>query len=589
MRLLALLGLLALPAGLFAQDKPKEKANPLDKIAGYKRHTIEGFTLLVSDDVAKADTSGYEIKPLAVLEMELAVVTKIMTAKQVETLRKLVLWVEWDDRIDISNGREGSPVAVYSGGHQAHMVRQGWHPLKAKTVTVLRMKSLTEEHQPKRDAGRCVLLHEFAHAVHDQLLGRDHAGVKAAFAQAVERKLYDKTQYLVTNDAEYFAETTCAYFDQLFHYPQTRDDLKKHDPGAHKLMESVWGTAKKPPSANRPKGLLANTGGGEFDLTVSHTPEHLRFGEPVLGGGMTNDALAGCVAVVGFFGEADLPVLSKLATVHHELAAFGAKVVCGPGQLMDEATMRRHLEAKAVPFPAVASLMLRDKDDMTRYVGRKPSHTLVFDADGKCVFRGTGHDAAPHARAAVGRHLLAKLFKADPPKGLAPVADALTSGKPLLEVLPKLNGLTTSSDTDTASGAKQLMATLCAPAVAKLDEAKKLAKADQVAAFLLLEDLPSKYRGCPTGERLGAAVDGLRNTIPVGAELKARTALEAILKMDAALQAQPGGFEPSSPTFRQRNAAGIAQLRAAVEAMRKKHPTAKATERAEKVLQGYGG
>ena len=51
-------------------------------------------------------------------------------------------------------------MAVYYGGHQASLLAQGKHPLKAKTITVLSTKGLTEEHQPKRDSGRCVLLHE---------------------------------------------------------------------------------------------------------------------------------------------------------------------------------------------------------------------------------------------------------------------------------------------------------------------------------------------------------------------------------------------------------------------------------------------
>ena len=42
--------LLLLPLVAFAQ---KDKSNPLDKIDGYKRHTVEGFTLLVSDDVGQ--------------------------------------------------------------------------------------------------------------------------------------------------------------------------------------------------------------------------------------------------------------------------------------------------------------------------------------------------------------------------------------------------------------------------------------------------------------------------------------------------------------------------------------------------------
>ena len=60
-----------------------------------------------------------------------------------------------------------------------------------------------------------MVLHELAHAYHFRVLGADHAGVKAAYKQAMERKLYDSVEfvhggkrkaYATTNAAEYFAE-----------------------------------------------------------------------------------------------------------------------------------------------------------------------------------------------------------------------------------------------------------------------------------------------------------------------------------------------------------------------------------------------
>jgi len=38
------------------------------------------------------------------------------------------------------------------------------------------------------------LWHEFAHAMHDQILGLDHSAPKAAYAQARERKLYAEVE-----------------------------------------------------------------------------------------------------------------------------------------------------------------------------------------------------------------------------------------------------------------------------------------------------------------------------------------------------------------------------------------------------------
>ena len=68
-------------------DDPKGKPGRPDEVEGYKRHTIEGFTLLVSKDVFDADTAGFERKPLDVLELELKAVSRMMTPKALGVLR----------------------------------------------------------------------------------------------------------------------------------------------------------------------------------------------------------------------------------------------------------------------------------------------------------------------------------------------------------------------------------------------------------------------------------------------------------------------------------------------------------------------
>jgi len=575
--------LIFLPAFAPAQS-PKDKPGPLDKVAGYKKQSLEGFTLMVSQATLDADVSGYDRKPMDVLEKELETVVGLMTAKQVETLRRLVLWIEWDEKTELTNGRNGTAVAVYYGGHQLELHRRGMQPLKAKTITLLSLKGLAEEHQPKRDSGRCVLLHEMAHAVHDQLLGSDHAGIRQAFAQATERKLYDAKQYIATNEAEFFAEATCAYFDQLHHFPKTRSELKSHDPSTFKLLEGIWGKGKATETA-KPKGLLADDGSKQFDLKVKL--DDLRFGDLVHGPAFDAKNLAKNVAVVGFFGNDDLPVLAKLAAIHGELAPYGAVVVAGSGQRWDASDMKKELSFREVPFPAVQSLMLRDREDPNRFVGQRPSHTLVFDADGQCVFRGSGHDAAPFARAALGRKLAASLPKETNDKNLLAACELMVTGRPILEVLPKLTPLLTSKEQGTPSKARDLIAVLTAPGQKALDEAKALVKDDKVGAYLLLEPLVATYRGTAVGDKIAAAASGLKETTAVTAELRARPALEPIVKLEASLRAQPGGFDPSNPRFRQANSAAIAQLKTAAEQLQKKHANTRTAERAAKLLKPW--
>jgi hypothetical protein len=101
------------------------------------------------------------------------------------------------------------------------------------------------------------VLHELAHAYHDRVLGFDNAEIKAAYDRAVAGKSYDAVErwhgtgpntieraYAMTNEREYFAESTEAYFDRNDFYPFTREDLVRHDPEMCKLLERVWGGGK---------------------------------------------------------------------------------------------------------------------------------------------------------------------------------------------------------------------------------------------------------------------------------------------------------------------------------------------------------
>jgi hypothetical protein len=97
-------------------------------------------------------------------------------------------------------------------------------------------------------------LHELAHAYHDQVLGFRHAGVKAVYDHAKASGAYDSVErwngadrpitheraYAMTNEREYFAETTEAYFGRNDFYPFDREELKKCDPEMFNLLRRLW-------------------------------------------------------------------------------------------------------------------------------------------------------------------------------------------------------------------------------------------------------------------------------------------------------------------------------------------------------------
>ncbi len=94
-----------------------------------------------------------------------------------------------------------------------------------------------------------VILHELAHAYHDQVLGFDDPGILKAYNEAMKKGLYDKAllyngehvkHYATTNEKEYFAEATEAYFYKNDFYPFVRAELAIHDPLGYAEVKRVW-------------------------------------------------------------------------------------------------------------------------------------------------------------------------------------------------------------------------------------------------------------------------------------------------------------------------------------------------------------
>ncbi len=570
-------------------EKPvKLPPSPLDKVEGYKRHLIEGFTVMMSTEAGEGEIKDAELKPMDVLALEFQIMKKVMPVKQIELLQKITIWAEWDDFQSVGNGREGRALATYYGGSQLSLLNEKKNPFKSKCVTIHSLKILTEQHQPKVDNQSLVVLHEFAHAVHDQLLGFDHDGIKAAYRQAMERKLYDKAQYVSTNEAEFFAELTCAYYDQLQHYPKTREELKKHDPVTHKLLESVWGTAKKAVKATaataKPKPLLELDGSAKFDLKIPLAD--IAFGPTIHGPEFKAGDAKDTVLILSNFGGDELLVLEKLAKMHEELSPYGAKVVVAYSFVAEPDAVKKKLEDRGVLFTGLGKALFAQKDGQSR--SEKPGHTLIFGSDGKCVFRGSGYDALPHARAAVIKMLVAKFVKSEIPKALAPVYEAMAQGTvPILDSVPKLNPHLTSADFEVAAVAKALVAAILAPAQILLSEAQSKVKSDPLAAFFIAEKIPQTYKGTSFAAKGATLAEQLKQHPDVAKELKARKLFEPIRKGDVYLMAQAGSFSPLDEKFQKENANGIQQLVDIYGELKKKHPLARATEEASKIVAKY--
>jgi hypothetical protein len=561
-----------------AQNNPapaNAKNEPM--VPGYQVHTIEGFKVLVNQATLDADVSQFERKPLDVLALELGMIAKMFPEKTLKLLRNLLIWVEWDEQTALANGRVGNALAVYYGGHQRQMLREGKHPLKARTVMVLSMKGLTREHQPKTDSGRCVLLHEIAHAVHDQILGTDNAAIKAGYRLAMERNLYDKSLYVATNEAEFFAETTCMYFNQCGYFPKTRAELKKHDPATFKMQENIWGKraddAEVTPSADLPAitlkslALLTHMAGPTVDKAALHGKH---------------------VAVLIWHAKSGSSRIawSKVNALDDELREFGLTFIGLSYVSPNTSAGLEVLKEQGIEQISCYQKPYFNNEPLVKAFTDFPQ-MLVFNPQGNPLYLGSAFAAEEVLRKAVGTQIIENLNRMSIPAPLQPIVDAFKAGKPPVSLLPKLIPFATATDADVADIAKALIGTITARAKEQVAEAEKLSATEPVTAFLSAEIIAERYKGTIAGNKAADLVRKLKTDKAVLVELRARPSLLAIRKLDVELSGKPGSFDPTLEKFRCDHSALLAKLNEAVNQLRKQYAATKAAQEAGRIADKY--
>lgn len=226
------MALLSLASAARAEDQ--KFYDPVEK-------KVEGWTVQVDPALLAKENEEVATQAMTALANHLQRVKYIVPKERCEQLQKLPIWIELKGAL---------------GGMQYHPDR-GWllankhDPRLVKHVHIPQAKELYDPHMWAKHP--YVVLHELAHAYHDQVLSFDHADVIATYDNAKEKKLYDDVllytgqkvrHYGLTNHKEYFAESTEAYFGVNDFYPFVRAELKEHDPTMFALLEKIWGKVR---------------------------------------------------------------------------------------------------------------------------------------------------------------------------------------------------------------------------------------------------------------------------------------------------------------------------------------------------------
>lgn len=207
--------------------------------------TIQGWT--VSVDRALTDGPARELgeKAILVLTAKLHDIATVVPAGPLAKLR----------RVRIVLDRDYPTLKRMQYHPSADWLRQNGHDPRAlaRCVHIPQAADLAGRFAAHQQPW--AVLHELAHAYHDQALGYGDPTIRAAYEafkasfspkEALHIAGRPREHYALTNPMEFFAEMTEAYFGTNDFAPFVRAELRRDLPEVYALMESVWGPIPYP-------------------------------------------------------------------------------------------------------------------------------------------------------------------------------------------------------------------------------------------------------------------------------------------------------------------------------------------------------
>jgi len=219
--------------------EPELAKAPYEPTQNYDLREIEGWKVRLNKRFEK-EHPELCAETLALLRHQLYQITRMVPAPAVEKLRQIGVWVELDE--------PHHPCMCYHSD-PGWLREHDMNPDKARCIEVANARNFLTwtKQQP------WMVFHELAHGYHHQFVegGYENADLATSLAAAKEEKLYDEVlhingrkqkHYALTNQMEYFAEQSEAFFGTNDFFPFVRSELEHHDPRMFALLEKLWGT-----------------------------------------------------------------------------------------------------------------------------------------------------------------------------------------------------------------------------------------------------------------------------------------------------------------------------------------------------------
>ena len=216
----------------------QEASRPVsDRLADPVTRNIEGWVVKVDPQLlAEEDSGELALKALA---NHLQRISWMLPPDKVSELRELPIWIEAENPRLTSMQYHPSKRWLLENEHDLRL---------AKHVHIPRAKDLLQRQTWAKHP--YVILHELAHAYHDQVLGFEHRNIKQVYNSAKDSGIYESVldhrgrrveHYALKNEKEFFAEATEAYLGVNDFYPFVRAELQEFDPRTFALLQAIWG------------------------------------------------------------------------------------------------------------------------------------------------------------------------------------------------------------------------------------------------------------------------------------------------------------------------------------------------------------
>ena len=318
----------------------------------------------------------------------------------------------------------------------------------------------------------------------------------------------------------------------------------------------------------------------DFDMSV--TPDDIRLGKRVSGAELSSEQLKNRVVLVEFWGVNCPPCLvsmPKLEQLHKELGPMGLMVVGVHAQGGPAEAIEQSVQKLGVTFPIVENANLSKGSDFSGI-----PHCMLFDHEGKCLFRGSPFDVEAALRQAVinappmilaGRKL----------EKLTAFNEQLRNESAFASALRKAQSLTDSKDAKTAEEATYVVTQLTAYGEKLFTMARDGSTDDPVGAVNVMKRVATIYRGHEIGTEAADLQKAWKKDSEFQSALKAS---EQLIQLQAAYETVLAATGSKVETLSNDTADSLPapvkrKMSSMVRSIVKTAPFSKAAERAKEI------